>query len=148
MKHDTFILDENVLKAALRCSQMANTLFNLIFKNKHRIAADQKLLGSYWDALHLSKGSRHHPFLLKIISSITRNSSTFDYIHGYSVDDNKILIRHRKDTFLAQIALQIKNRLICVVCKDKKTREDLNNKMKIMAVSLRDSIQYASQTDC
>lgn len=137
-----FILDENVIRAALSCTQMANNLIFNISKSEHSLALNHELYNAYWRNLKRYNDSIHHPFLQPVIGQILRDHQKCKYLPGPFVDPSSIAVHHRKDVFLAQIAFSLSSTCF-IVTMDNKTRSDLN-KLALNAISLSEAMKLFS----
>jgi hypothetical protein len=142
MKLD-FILNENVIRSALNCSNPANKLLLEIFKNHHSIVVEASLCASYWQSLRNKKSSLHHPFIQPLIGAILYDSSRCKYLAGPFEDPLKIYIPHRNDVFLVQLGIAM-NKEAFIVTSDRKTREYLAGK-GYKAITLKEALVQAMQ---
>ncbi len=135
-----FILDENIIRAALSCSQMANTLFEKILINNHALAVNIDLYNVYWKNLKRFYNSIHHPYLQPLIGQILRDSQKCLLLPGPFRNPSSIALRHRKDVFLAQIAMDIPFTAY-IVTMDNKTRTGLNG-LGLTAITLYNALSF------
>jgi hypothetical protein len=122
---ETFILDENVLISALKCSQSSNGLISEIVDRCHSIAVDYDLSDRYWSILKRRKGSVHEPFLRPVISQLLLHAGKCRFDPNPR-GESAVPIRHRKDTFLAEIATRLQPKPV-IVTNDRRTRANLND---------------------
>jgi hypothetical protein len=139
---NTFILDENIIIASLKCSPMANQLLINISTNFHQLALHTDLSRKYWSILKKYKNSVHHTVVQRYIGDILHDSSRCNYLVGPFRDQNQIPLHHRNDLFLAQIAFSIEGTCI-IVSSDKKTLQDLN-RLGLKAIPLHEAIKLSS----
>jgi hypothetical protein len=137
-----FILDENIIIAALKCSPVANRLLIEINSNGHSIALHGDLSGKYWSILKKNKNSVHHLQVQRYIGDILHDSTKCMYLTGPFKDQNLIPLHHRNDIFLAQIADAIGDACI-IVSSDGKTRQDLI-RIGFQAIPLHEASNYST----
>ena len=94
----------------------------------------------------MHKSSPHYPYVQPVLSGILHNSSKCKFLAGPFQDERQMGVRHRKDVFLAQIALAT-NGAALVVSTDTRTRADLT-RMGLKALSLKDALSEARQKSC
>ncbi|MBN1189523.1 MAG: hypothetical protein JXA46_07215 [Dehalococcoidales bacterium] len=140
---NTFILDENILISALKCSPMANKLLIDISSNGHSLALHNDLSRKYWSILKNNRKSIHHPQVQRYIGDILHDNTKCQYLGGPFKEQEHIPIRHRNDVFLVQIAYAVSGDCI-IVSSDGQTRNDLI-RLGLKALPLHEAVKYAGE---
>ncbi len=138
----TFILDENVIYAALSCNTTANQLLLQIARNLHKIAIDTNLEQSYWAILRRKRKSPHHPFVQHSLGDLIYGGKV-DFVAQPPEPAPPAQLRHQKDIFLVRL-YQAVNCKAFIVSSDKDTVADLK-KNGFQVLKLQEALRQAKK---
>lgn len=142
----TFVLDENVIRAAGAGSTRAVVLLTRIVKNYHHIATNSSLLGSYTRGLRTKKNLAS-PELPKLLGQLTHHAEKCYFVPEATPDSSRVPLRHQKDVFLVRIAEGVGSASTYIVSMDKETRDDINAKTGLRALTVAQALDYAQRVD-